>query len=249
MSGAEALIAGLRQTDPDRLAMALLAPRPARLRLLGLYALNDELARTALAAREPLVAEMRVRWWADRLAAMADGPPPPHALLDALWAGWGREAATLAPLAEARMHDAARLPHPDVEAVVAYADATGGALMERAGAAFGAGEPAVFRDQGRGAGLVAWLRARPALAALGLALPGPDPAALPALAQAAREAFASARGQRRRVPRGAHAVLFPGAAVGAALRSAAAGSDPAGPSEFARRAALARLALTGRWWI
>ena len=93
------MIARLQQADPVRLAMALLAPAPARGRLLSLYALNDALAQTALAAREPLAAQMRVRWWVDQLSALDRNAPPPHDLLGALWTAWGPQAAALAPLA------------------------------------------------------------------------------------------------------------------------------------------------------
>lgn len=242
------LVARLRAADPDRLAMALLAPAPARARLLSLYALNDELARTALAARDPLIAEMRVRWWADRLAAMVDGPPQPHELLTPIWDAWGHGAASLGPLAEARLHDAAREPLADVGAVLDYADATGGTLMQAAGGVLGASGPAVAA-QGRGAGLVAWLRARPALQQLGLGLARPAPAAVQQLAGQARAAFAAASDARRTVPRAAAPALFAGAGIHAALAAAARGEDPAPPSDFARRASLAGLAMFGRWWI
>ena len=242
------LIARLRVADPDRLAMAMLAPDGARGRLVTLYALNDELARTALSAREPLMAEMRVQWWIDRLAGLAEAPPPPHELLTPLYAAWGPQAADFAALAEARRRDALREPLPDAAAVSAYAAATGGAVMAWAAGALGADGPAVSA-QGQGAALIAWLRARPALDALGLGLARPDPAAIPALAALAREAFGRAADMRRAVPRGAAPALFPGGGIAAALREAEAGRDPAQPSEFARRATLARLALTGRWWV
>ena len=68
---------------------------------------------------------------------------------------------------------------------------------------------------------------------------------------AAREekALARARDARRGVPRGLGVVLFAGAGAGVRLRAIAAGNTAPPPSDFARRAALARLALTGRWWV
>ena len=45
MSDLAPLIDRLRRDDPDRLAMALLAPAAARSRLVTLYALNAELAK------------------------------------------------------------------------------------------------------------------------------------------------------------------------------------------------------------
>lgn len=245
----DALAQRLRGEDPDRWAMAMLAAPAARPRLLTLYALNAELARTALSARDPLLAGMRVQWWVEQLAALRDAPPPPHELLSPLWSAWGADAAAFAPLAEARLHDADREPFATPDAVVAYADATGAALMAHAAQALGAADGPALRAQGRGAALVAWLRARPALQELGLALARPEPAALQSLARTAAAAFAEAARSRREIPREAAPALFPGPAIRPALRAALAATIPAAPSEFTRRAALARLALTGRWWL
>lgn len=239
----------LRQEDPDRLAMAMLARAEAQARLVTLYALNAELARTALSARDPLIAEMRVQWWIDRLGAMAAAAPPPHELLSPLWSAWGSGAAALAPLAEARRHDAAREPFETVEEVVAYADATGGALMAHAARALGAPDVPALHAQGRGAALTAWLRAHPALQPLGLGLAAAEPAQLAALARIATQALRDAAEERRALPRSAAPALFAGPAPMQALRAIMAGEPPPRPSDFTRRAALARLALTGRWWV
>lgn len=252
----DAVAARLRADDPDRFAMAMLAG-DARARLVTLYALNAELARTALSASEPLVAEIRVQWWVDRLGALADAAPPPHELLTPLYAAWGAQAAGFAALAEARRHDALREPFADTGAVIAYAQATGGALMgfaagalESGGsAAGGAAGGAAVGAQGQGAALVAWLRARPALQGLGLGLARPAPEDVAALGRVARAAFKAAAAARRGVPRAAAPALFPGAGIRRALDQAQAGRDPDLPSDFARRAGLARLALTGRWWL
>lgn len=244
-----ALIERLRESDPDRLTLALLAPPAARERLVTLYALNDELARTALAAREPMVAEMRIQWWVDQLTAMAERAPPPHELLSPIWSAWGTEAADLASLAEARVHDARREPFQSAAEVIAYAEATGGALMHHAAKAVGLPETDIARIQGRGAALIAWLRARPALQPLSLGLAKPTPASVQYLAKVAAKSFAQAAAERRHISRNAASILFPGVGVAAALKVALTGRDPTAPSDFARRAALARLALTGRWWI
>lgn len=238
----------LWQEDPDRLAMAMLARSEAQAKLVTLYALNAELARTALSARDPLIAEMRVQWWIDRLGAMAVAPPP-HELLSPLWSAWGPGAAALVPLAEARRHDAAREPFETVEEVVAYADATGGALMTHAAQALGAPDVSALHAQGRGAALTAWLRAHPALQPLGLGLAAADPAQLAALARIAVQALRDAADGRRTLPRAAAPALFPGPAPMQALGAIMAGEPSPRPSDFTRRAALARLALTGRWWV
>jgi len=239
----------LQREDPDRFAMAMLAPASARARLVTLYALNAELARTALAARDPLIAEMRVQWWIDRLQALEDGPPPQHELLSPLWSAWGSHAAEFAGLAEARRHDASRQPFEEAEAVVAYADATGATLMAHAAKALGAPDVPALHAQGRGAALTAWLRAQPALQQLGFGLSRPEPQRLAALGRVAAQSLHDAAKAHRTLPRTAAPALYPGPAPARFLRALAAGQMPRGVSEFSRRASLARLALTRRWWI
>ncbi|HRO15525.1 MAG TPA: squalene/phytoene synthase family protein [Paracoccus sp. (in: a-proteobacteria)] len=239
----------LREVDPDRFAMALMAPQDARPKLLTLYALNLELARTPLAAREPMIAEIRVQWWVDRLQAFAGGPPPPHELLTPLWEAWGTQAADFAALAEVRRRDAERRPFADTAEVMDYTAATAGALMAFAAGALGA-DPAdpLIRAQGQGAALAAWLRAASALTQLGLGLAEPGPVALSALACEGQAALARAAAGHSAVPRSAAPALYPGTGAARTLSDTAAGRPVTAPSTFARRAALARFALTGRWW-
>jgi len=52
-----------RTHDPDRFLTALFAPPEARETLFALYAFNHELARAREAAREPVMALMRLQWW------------------------------------------------------------------------------------------------------------------------------------------------------------------------------------------
>lgn len=244
----EALAENLRQGDPDRFAMAMIAPAAARPRLLTLYALNLELARTALAASAGLMAEMRVQWWIDRLSALSEAPPPPHELLTPLYSAWGARAAGFAALAQPRRHDAWRVPFDSAGEVADYVGDTAGMLMVAAAEACGA-DAKIARDQGFGAGMAAWLRARPALEALNLGLAGADRAALAELAGQGLAALARAAAARKAVPRSAAGALYPGAGAGAVLRALSRGDAPPVTSEFARRAGLARLALLGRWWV
>lgn len=244
----DACAALLRTHDPDRFGMALAAAPADRPRLATLYALNLELARAPFQSGEPMVAEMRLQWWIDRLAAMEQGEAPPtHDVLTPLWETWGAEAGALTALAEARNPDCDHLPKT-AEAVIPYIDATAGGLMRAAAAPLGAPEP-LIQDQARGAGLAAWLTALPALQAMGLGLPKPDPAPAQALA---REGLAAlTRAARHTAPRRAAPALFPGTQARARLQRLADGADPFAPAPdpapIRRRAALAWLALTGRW--
>ncbi|MFD2815021.1 squalene/phytoene synthase family protein [Paracoccus aerius] len=67
----------VRSQDPDRFGAALVANPQDRPALITLYALNLEIARAPFQSGEPLLAEMRLQWWVDRLAEMGTGRPPP----------------------------------------------------------------------------------------------------------------------------------------------------------------------------
>ncbi|REF72429.1 MULTISPECIES: squalene/phytoene synthase family protein [Paracoccus] len=263
----------LREHDPDRFGICLLVPAEARPRLLTLYALNLELARAPLASTEPLIAEMRLQWWIERLEDIGAGKAQSHELLTPLAEAWGPRAAGFAVLAEARRRDAAREPLDGPEAVAAYVRDTAVPLARFAAEALGweaAGgfappdprgvfgkrrkpEVAEIVDaQAEGAGLAHWLAALPVLQGLGLGLWDASPEALAGIADRARAKLAEARAQRRLVPRRLAPVLFAGAGVRAALRAAPRGIEAlagAAPSEFRRRLALGAFALTHRWWI
>lgn len=246
----------LRQHDPDRFGAVLVADAASRPALVTLYALNLELARAPFQSAEPMLAEMRLQWWIDRLAEMGQGSAPPgHDILGPLWDVWGRQAGGMVSLAEARRRDCAREPLADIEAVIAYVDATAGGLMWQAARYLGAPENArmVVADQALGAGLAAWLRALPQLQALGLGLAEARPEDAQRLARLGQEALRRAARGRRALPGPAAPALYPGPRASRLLSEIASGrQDPfaaaAGISPFQRRGSLARLALSGRWW-
>ena len=247
MTDLAAIAAELRDTDPTRFGASLAAPPAARGRLWTLYALHHELARIPFSVSEPMLGEIRLQWWADQLIALGEGRPATgHPTLEALAREWGGDAGRLAALPEGHRRWCAGPPFADAGDALAMVDATSGALMQAAASVLAPGVAAVAGLQGRGMGVVALLRGWPALmeggwlqASLGTAL-----------VRAGRAAFAQARAQRRAVPKAAAPALYAGAGLKALLDAAA--MDPAalpGVSEFRHRAGLARLALTGRWWV
>lgn len=246
----------VRSQDPDRFGAVLVAQPHDRPALITLYALNLEIARAPFQSGEPLLAEMRLQWWIDRLAEMGRGKPPPlHDVLTPLWDAWGDAAGDLVPLAEARRRDCAREPFVIADEVAGYVAETSGRLMVAATARLGAQGEAlnVAADQGLGAGLAAWLRALPRLQPLGLGLAGADTAAAVTLAEMARDALGRAARSRSLVPKRATAALYPGPGVSRFLTDVLSNrinifQEPADVTPFQRRASLAYLALTGRWW-
>jgi phytoene/squalene synthetase len=243
--------------DPDRWATVIAAPPAARPVLIPLYAINLEIARAAWASAEPLVAEMRVQWWRDRVADLGAGRAVRgHPVLEAVAPLVDPAAAALIDrIAEARRWDIWREPFADADALARHLDATAGGLMwlvARALGASGAAE-AVVRDAAAGQGMAAWLVAVPELAARGRQpLPDTGAAAVGALARTALDRLRRARSRRAALAARCGPALYPAATAGTVLRRAVA--DPrrvaAGtlqPAEVVRRAALAWCALTGRW--
>jgi phytoene/squalene synthetase len=244
--------------DPDRFAATMAAPPAARARLWPLYALNLEVARAVHASDEPMIAEMRLQWWADALGRLALGERAEGetaAALAPLLADRPDLAPLLAALIEARRRDCWREPFADFADLDAYIDRTAGNLAWAAARALGAPAAAErpVRDFAWGAGLANWLGAVPALVARGRApLPDMTDAGIRALAAEGRARIARARAARHRVPPAARPALWPGWSARTRLRAAARMPDLVRtgrlPEARARRApALLIRALTGYW--
>lgn len=244
----EACAEMVRAGDPDRFAATLAAPPQMRPRLWTLYALNLELARAPWAAREPMLAEMRLQWWIDRLTEIEDGITPPlHDVLTPLAAEWPEGVPLMRLVAMARMRDCARESFGSAAEVVDYVDATTGNLIWQAvlGAGAAPEQEAAVRRRARGIGLAAWLRALPELQELGVGLALFSPELVRELAKEGQEALVRAP----RLPRTLAPIMF---SVDARITLSAAFTDPerfrkSAPavSEFHRRFALAKLALLG----
>ncbi|WP_336287843.1 phytoene/squalene synthase family protein [Bartonella sp. CB60] len=58
----------LRATDRDRYMSVLFAPKKKRSALAALYAFNAEISRVRESVHDPLIGEMRLRWWYDSIA-------------------------------------------------------------------------------------------------------------------------------------------------------------------------------------
>ena len=70
--------------EPDRYLAALYAPEPARSKLIALAAFAVDLKRIGAGVREPLLAEIRLQWWRDALAALVRGETTGHPVADRL---------------------------------------------------------------------------------------------------------------------------------------------------------------------
>lgn len=192
--------------DPDRFATVMAAPVAARARLLPLYAFNLEVARAPWMTEEPLIAEMRLQWWADMAEEMGKGSPPAHEVvgpLTTLMQERGLPVALLSAIVEARRADIYG-DRPDMADFERYINQTAGNLMWLSALALGATShmETQVRDVAWAQGVASLLQAVPELVARGhQPLPDDD---IPALAE---------RGLRRlggpKLPRNVAPALWP----------------------------------------
>ncbi|WP_111430421.1 squalene/phytoene synthase family protein [Rhodobacteraceae bacterium DSL-40] len=253
----EACAALVARTDADRWRAASLAAPEARAGLMALHAFNIEIARAPWVASEPLLAEIRLRWWTDAIEEIYAGAAPRrHEVVEPL-AEVIRRAdlpkALFLETIEARLFDAEVARFADVAAFERHVNRTAGHMTVLAARSLGAPDAAlsVVREYACGAGTAAFLRALPEYAQRGHEPlpPGAEPAEL---ARTALGRIAQARRARRKVPGGVLPALLPGALAAARLRQglkSKAGFGIGGMelSEFERRARLAWVAFTGRW--
>jgi hypothetical protein len=161
----------VEQGDPDRFSACMALPVGARKRLFPLYAFNVEVARAPWVTKEPMIAQMRLQWWADALAEISDGGGARrHEVVTPLAQVLTPQMAQLlVPMVEARRWDIDSDPFDDAAAFDEYLDNTGGALIAVAAKVLGASDDDAARTRqiGRGIAIANWLRAIAPLEAAG----------------------------------------------------------------------------------
>lgn len=89
----------LDDLPPERRLALAYAPGPARPLMLGLFALDTRLGGIVRAAREPMLGQLKLSWWRDRLGAVQVPTSPGEPLLELLLQ-WGDQRAALAGLVD-----------------------------------------------------------------------------------------------------------------------------------------------------
>lgn len=254
----EACAALVQRADPARFAAVMAAPAEMRADLFTLFAFNLEVARAPWASREPMIAEMRLQWWCDAVEdALRGETPPAHEVMGPmarLIAARNLPGDVLGRLIVARRWDIYRDPFEDQAGFDTYIEDTGAGLFWLAIRLVGAGPEteAVARAAGWAVGLAGFLQAVPELEARGrIPLVDGRPQAVAALAERGLERFMAARAGQRSLGR-ANAAILSACLAGPVLHRAArapgrVAAGMLGSSEFSRRFALARAAITGRW--
>ena len=235
-----------RRHDPDRFLTALFAPADARETLFLLYAFNHEIARAREAAREPLVALMRLQWWRE----VVDGARRAHEIASPLAMALDEERlvrADLLAMVDGREAEASE--STDLQEWRDYVLATAGGVAVAAARALGADEDALVTARAYGAayGAAGILRYRSALAAAGRAvLPPPgagDPRAVLEAEGRRWLAEGDAARSHRQVPRRALSAVL---VATLARRDLRRGGENGGPRGVADRLAVAAAAMRGR---
>lgn len=135
--------------DPATAVAAAWQPRATRAALASLFALDRRLAGFVGRAREPLLAQVRLAWWRDRLGDLPQAAPAGEPLLASLAGHWGHRAPELRALADGWEHLLGDAPL-QADAIDAYASAHGHALAAFADLAEAPQNAAAARAAGRG---------------------------------------------------------------------------------------------------
>ncbi|WP_121061650.1 squalene/phytoene synthase family protein [Chachezhania antarctica] len=254
LNGCAALV---EQGDPDRFLAAMAAPVDARRVLFPLYAFNVEIARAPWVTQEAMIAEMRLQWWRDALAEIAEGGPvrrhevatPLADVLDRASAEQMDEAVL------ARRWDIYRDPFEDAAAFDAHLDRTSGHLLWAATRALGAGAEAeaAVRQAAWAAGLAAWFQAIPVFEEAGRKpLVDGRSEAVRALAGEGLDRLKAARQARGAIAPSARPAMLAVWLAGPILEQAKAAPERVangslGVSEARRKLSLMAASMTGRW--
>jgi 15-cis-phytoene synthase len=252
----QACAALVERGDPDRFLATMAAPPNARAVLFPLYAFNLEVARAPWVASEPMIAEMRLQFWRDVAEEIGQGTPPrAHEVAEPLSrAIRAADAELLDALVAARRWDIYKDAFEDEAHFDGYIDATSGNLAWLAARVFGAPDSAerAVRDIAWGGGVAGFLRAVPELEARGrVPLLDGRPEGVKALADRALSRFRQGKAAQSAIPAAARPALYAFWQAEPILKAAFANplrvADGAlAGSDFARRARLLRVSLTGR---
>ncbi len=195
------LDAEVRRVDEDRWLASRFASAEVRARLVAIYALNHEIARTADVVTQPAIGDIRLQWWREALGEVFDGKSVrAHPVLAAI-AEAHRETqlprSALEALIDARGRDLDTASFATFAAIDAYLDGTAGNVMRVAAAACGVAldEP-LISAAGKAWGYAGLLRAAAHWRAKGRSILPQENDDPHAMMERARAAYASAGAER-----------------------------------------------------
>ncbi|WP_245256497.1 phytoene/squalene synthase family protein [Bartonella tamiae] len=122
----------LRHGDRDRYLATLFAPQSKRSALAALYAFNLEIARIRDMIREPLIGEIRLKYWRDAIendTRENDANPILQALLTTI-DDYHLSKEAFVRMCDARVFDLYNDPMPDMSAFEAYCGETASIVLQ-----------------------------------------------------------------------------------------------------------------------
>jgi len=158
----EAVANLVKSRDRERYWSTLFAPGSKRPALLALYAFNAELAHIAAAAREPMVAQIRLQWWRDAIELVAPGMKTGNPVADALSSAilaHNLPRDRLTAMIDARTPEISGDPPVNLQDLRSSLQETEGAVFELAASILGDGSEA-GKEAGAHAGLAYGLSQR-----------------------------------------------------------------------------------------
>lgn len=240
----------VRRVDEDRWLASRFAPEPVRKRLIALYALNYEIARTPETVSEPGLGAIRLEWWRSALEEIAEGlVARTHPALSAFHesARCVDLARTMMGIVEARSADLEAAPFTTWDALETYVSRTARALMwaaaESTEVSLGGVEQGRFLDlAARAWGYCGLLRAEPFWTARGRSFL-PEGARSADVLERARSAYEEAKPLARALPAAAFAAIGYVALTPGYLRMVKQGKRET--ALFVRQATLVKASATG----
>jgi phytoene synthase len=155
--------------DRERYLTALFAQSSAQPALFVLLAANHEIAKTAEVVSEPMIGAIRLQWWRDSLDGIEAGTPRTHEVITPLFDIVTATPALLSDLRgviDARDADLEGEAPEDLNALIEYADGTGGNLHRALARVLG-GAPELGGRIGRLWAVVGMMRGLPHLIRVG----------------------------------------------------------------------------------
>jgi phytoene synthase len=123
----------LKQADPERYFTCLFVPPQHRAALAALYAFNLDIIRTRELVSEPMIGEIRLKWWRDALSGNSEGDALAHPIAGPLLkaiSDYHIPVTALLNMIDAHIFDLYDDPMPSFYALEAYCGETFSALFQ-----------------------------------------------------------------------------------------------------------------------